>query len=244
MIPRIIHYCWFGDKPIPQSQVAYIAHWRELLPDYQFVLWDNASLDKFKDVAWVREAIDAGFYAFAADYVRYYAVYEQGGIYLDTDVELLKPFDDLLDRPYLMGVEYADYPESGIFGAEPHSDLIRWCKEFYESHHFTPDQQTLTTCKAPQVMHDSIIKHHTFIVSQEHPSLHPEAISLLPSDYLTAMSADTGIAHPTSNTYTIHHFAGSWCYKSIGSRLRRSMKIQASQILGERIVRKIRNLFS
>lgn len=242
MIPRIIHYCWFGSNPMPQKFIDYIAGWRKALPDFQFVLWDDSCLPQFADVTWVREAYQAGMYAFVADYVRFYAVYSMGGIYMDTDVELVRAFEPLLDRPYLFGAEYDDYPGSGTFGAEPHCPLIQWCMEFYHCHHFVPDQRTLTTCKSPQVMHDSIAAH-CFIEVSESMSTDPETITILPSDYLTAMHADTGIAHPTVNTRTIHHFEGSWCYQSPVSRLRRWLKVSASRLFGERLTRRISHYY-
>lgn len=243
MIPRIIHYCWLSQDPIPTQLQCYIEGWRKLLPDYEFVFWDNACLSRFSDVPWVREAFEAHKYAFAADYVRFYAVFTMGGIYLDIDVELLRPFDDLLQRPYLMGEEYALHPEAGVLGAEPGSELMRLCMDFYKSRHFSPDALTLSTCKAPQVMFDSISVHRPFLLTEDHPSFHPDSVCLLPKDYLTAMNADTGIAHPTANTFTIHHYAGSWCYQTPLSKLRRWLKVSASRLFGERFVRFIRSKF-
>ena len=240
MIPKIIHYCWLGGNPMPERLKRWQESWRRMLPDFEFILWNESNFD-INSVPWVKEAYEAGMYAFAADYIRYYALYTYGGIYMDTDVEVVRPFAELLERPYLMGAEYDDYPESGIFGAIPHSDLMRWCMEFYHDRHFSPDQITLNTCKAPQVMHQAIGAHCRFLLTESF--IPDEAIvCLLPSDYLTAMSADTGIAHPTANTRTIHHFAGSWCYPTFGSRLRRWLKVSLSKILGETLVRRVRNI--
>lgn len=244
MIPRIIHYCWFGPKPIPRKFQRYIDGWRRLSPDFKFVLWNDECLAQFSDVSWVREAYDSGLYAFVADYVRLYAVYTQGGIYLDTDVEMIRPFEDLLDRPYLFGEEYDLHPESGIFGAEPGCELIRWCKEFYEHRQFRPDTLTLSTCKAPQVLHDTLLSRgRSFLVTEVHPRNYPDRVCLLPHDFLTAMNSDTGVAHPSARTRTIHHYAGTWCYPTLFSRVRRFLKVLISHLLGERIVRTIRAWF-
>ncbi len=240
MIPKLIHYCWLSDNPIPKQLYRCMESWRRMLPDYEFVLWDRSRFD-LDSVPWVREAYDAGMFAFAADYIRFYAVYTMGGIYLDMDVEVIRSFGVLLERPYFLGEEYTDHPEAGIIGAEPHSVLMRWCMEFYHNRHFSPDQDMLSTCKAPQVMHQAIGAHCRFLLTESF--IPDEAIvCLLPSDYLTAMSADTGIAHPTANTRTIHHFAGSWCYPTFGSRLRRWLKVSLSKILGETLVRRVRNI--
>lgn len=243
MIPRIVHYCWLSQDPVPKQMQRYVTQWRNLLPNYEFVLWDYNSLERFSDVPWVSEALAERKYAFAADYIRFYAVYTMGGIYMDMDVELLRSFDELLERSYFFGVEYDDYPEAGIFGAEKGNALIRTCLEFYHSRHFIPDELTLTTCKAPQVIHNSLVEQGFSFIITDQVNSKPGIVCLLPHDYLTAMNADTGVAHPTSRTITIHHFAGSWCYTTISSRMRRMLKVLASHLLGERLVRAIRNCF-
>lgn len=241
MIPKIIHYCWLSNDPVPKRLQHYMSTWKKFLPDYEFIFWDRSRFD-IDSVPWVREAYDAKMYAFAADYIRFYAVYTMGGIYMDMDVEVKRPFGSLLERPYLLGEEYTDHPEAGIFGAEPHSDLIKWCMEFYQGRHFTTDHNVLSTCKAPQVMHLAIGAHCKIVPSE---SFIPDKniVCLLPSDYLTAMHADTGIAHPTANTRTIHHFAGTWCYQTPISRFRRWLKVTASCCLGETLARRISQYF-
>ena len=241
MIPKIIHYCWLGGSPLPVKMQRYIEAWRRLLPDYQIIRWDETNFD-LDSVPWVREAYDAGMYAFASDYIRFHAVYTMGGLYLDTDVEVIRPFAELLDRPYLLGTEYDDYPGSGSFGAEPQHPLMHWCLEFYHHRHFVADKYTLSSCKSPQVMHDAIVAHCSIAVS-ESLSNDSSIVTLLPSDYLTAMHADTGIAHPTANTRTIHHFAGTWCYQTPISRFRRWLKVTASCCLGETLARRISQYF-
>lgn len=99
MIPKIIHYCWLSGDPVPQNLQDYMATWKAKLPDYEFILWDRNRFDLHSS-EWVRQAFEARKYAFAADYIRLYAVYHYGGIYMDMDIEVVKPFDELLDSPY------------------------------------------------------------------------------------------------------------------------------------------------
>ena len=89
MIPKVIHYCWLSDDPMPEESIRYIESWKKILTDYEFVLWDKNRFD-IESVLWVKEAYYQKKYAFAADYIRLYAVYNYGGIYLDTDVEVVK----------------------------------------------------------------------------------------------------------------------------------------------------------
>lgn len=96
MIPKVIHYCWISGDPFPEKIQKCVDSWKRVLPDYEVVLWDYAKIHAL-NVRWCEEAIACKKYAFAADYIRFYALYNYGGIYLDSDVEVLKPFDDLLE---------------------------------------------------------------------------------------------------------------------------------------------------
>lgn len=104
MIPKIIHYCWFGRNPYPEKVQYCIESWRKYLPDYEFKLWNEDSFD-INTSAFVREAYENQRYAFVSDYVRVFALYTQGGIYLDTDIEVKKDFKDLLDNKLLLGTD-------------------------------------------------------------------------------------------------------------------------------------------
>ena len=104
MIPKTIHFCWLGGGKYPERVRQCMESWREILPGYEIVRWDERRFD-VNSVPWVREAVEQKKYAFAADYIRHYALYHEGGIYLDTDVEVLKPFDDLLDAEMFAAIE-------------------------------------------------------------------------------------------------------------------------------------------
>ena len=104
MIPKKIHFCWLGGGKYPERVRQCMESWRRALPGYEIVRWDESRFD-VNSVPWVREAIERKKYAFAADYIRHYALYHEGGIYLDTDVEVLKPFDDLLDAEMFAVIE-------------------------------------------------------------------------------------------------------------------------------------------
>ena len=97
MIPKIIHYCWLSNDPIPENLQSYLKTWKEKLPDYEFILWNFNRFEKSSS-KWVAQAFDNKKYAFAADYIRLFAVYNFGGFYLDMDIQVLKSFDDLLNN--------------------------------------------------------------------------------------------------------------------------------------------------
>lgn len=105
MIPKIIHYCWFGGKPMPEYQVKYIDLWKKKLPDYKIVCWNESNID-IESIPFLKQAYDAKMWAFVADYARLYAIYQMGGIYMDTDVEVLKTFDEYLSHSFFTSYEY------------------------------------------------------------------------------------------------------------------------------------------
>ena len=145
MIPKIIHYSWFSGEPYPAELKACMDTWRRVLPDYEFVLWDAKRLAECGN-AFANEAVSVGKWAFAADFVRLYAVYHYGGIWLDTDVEMFKSFDPFLSDGMFIGREYYVYRDkqrtvrtmvtSHCFGAEPRHPFLRECLEYYEHRHF------------------------------------------------------------------------------------------------------------
>ncbi|MCR4690465.1 MAG: hypothetical protein K5739_03885 [Lachnospiraceae bacterium] len=197
-IPRIIHYCWLSDDPVPENMKRYMEGWKRILSGYEFVKWD---LNRFEidSSTWVREAIEQKQYAFASDYVRLYAVYHFGGIYLDMDVEVLKPFDELLDRPYFLAYESPDRTriEAGCFGAEKQDPFLEACLAHYKDRHFVGSDGLPDTLPLSKVMGD-IMKEKK--IGRE----------LFTWEYFTAKSYATGIESPGEDTFAVHHFTGSW----------------------------------
>ena len=104
MIPKVIHYCWFGGKPLPESAVRYIESWKKYMPDYEIREWNESNFD-IDSVLYVKQAYEAKKYAFVSDYVRFWVLYRYGGIYFDTDVEVIRPLDDILAKGAFMGCE-------------------------------------------------------------------------------------------------------------------------------------------
>lgn len=214
MIPKIIHYCWLSDDPFPKKVEQYIASWKRYLPDYEFVLWNFNRFDKNESL-WVKQAFEAQKYAYAADYLRLYALYHFGGIYLDSDVEVFKSFDDLLDLPYMLGTEGDGWIEAGIMGAEKGSDWVKDCLDFFDKP-FIKEDGTYDMKTLPQVMNHIISKNRIITVSERDEIFdnsrlnYNTEIYLFPKDYFCAKDMGTGIVHKTVNTYSVHNFAMSW----------------------------------
>ncbi|GHT75439.1 glycosyl transferase [Bacteroidia bacterium] len=157
MIPQIIHYCWFGIKK-PLIVEKCIKSWMRVMPDYEIKCWDENSFD-LESVPFVKQAFEKKKWAFVADYVRLYALYTDGGIYLDTDVYVYKRFDDFLHQVVFFGTETRDATdnpvfaiESGIIGAEKGNNFIHQCMEYYQNRNFILPNGELDLTDMPTVL--------------------------------------------------------------------------------------------
>lgn len=218
MIPKTIHYCWLSGDKYPPLIKKCINTWKEQLPDYEFILWDTNRFN-LEDNVWVKQAFETKKYAFAADYIRLHAVYHYGGIYLDTDIEVLKSFNNLLDRPYMVGSEGLGIIEAGVFGAEKHSPWVKQCLDYYTGKTFINNDGTYNTLTLPRIMMGQISKVRTIKeiypdkLTVEMQTQDTESLYMFPKDFFCAKNHGTGVIEQTTNTYAIHHFAMSWIPK-------------------------------
>lgn len=214
MIPKIIHYCWLSGDPYPRDIKACIKSWKRFLPDYEIWLWDlnRFPLDKSQ---WVREAYESKKYAFAADYIRMYALYHYGGIYLDSDVEVLKSYDDLLDLPYFIGQENSPSGiEAATIGSEAGNPFIKMMLDSYDGRHFIlPDGSPDISCPLPYAMRECIeknFKYHLMVNGRKDFIRDNKTVNVFPVDYFSPKEWYSGKMDITENTYSIHHFKSSW----------------------------------
>lgn len=215
MIPKIIHYCWLSNDPVPAELKGYMATWKKHLPDYEFIKWDFNRFDIDSSI-WVKEAFANKKYAFAADYIRMYALFTMGGIYLDMDVEILRPFDDLLHLDYFLCYENSEtnVPEVAAFGASKECAWVKKILEHYKEQHFVKSDGTLENTPLPKVAKNILVNNGYHFIDIQSPSyyntLKNPQIGILPCYYFSPKSYATGDINISKNTYTIHHFSGSW----------------------------------
>lgn len=212
MIPKIIHYCWLSNDPYPESIKYCIESWKKHLPDYEIWLWNFDRFPKGKS-KWVDEAFEAKKYAFAADFIRIYALYHHGGIYLDSDVEVVKPFDNLLQLPYFMGMEDSSLAiEASTLGFEKGNPLLGKLLERYDGRSFYKDDGSIDKETLPKIIHKAILDNFTYkpINNLQEFEYDSSVINVLPIDWFSPKSWDTKEICFTDNTYSIHHFEGSW----------------------------------
>lgn len=206
MIPKIIHYCWFGRGKMPVMANRCIDSWKQFLPDYELRLWNEDSFDINK-VPYVKQAYEARKFAFVTDYVRLYALYSVGGIYMDTDVEVLKPLDDLLHLPAFSGFESEHEIPTGIMASEQHNP---WAEEqlgYYKDRQFRqPDGSYDLTTNVELISRSMAANGFQLRNSYQ---VYKNWIHIFQKDYFCPKSR-SGRITLTPNTYCIHHFEGSW----------------------------------
>ena len=213
MIPRIIHYCWFGRSEMPELALKCIESWHKYMPDYEYKLWneDNFDIDYNQ---YVKEAYEAHKYAFVTDYVRLYALFTEGGIYMDTDVEVLKPYDDLLCLSGFTGYEGSKNrpPVTGTMASEPGNIWVKEQLDAYRDLHFIKADGSMDI-KNNTTRISEIMRAGGFIQNgkkQVYKDMH-----IFPVEYFCPRQT-TGELFITENTYCDHHFMGSWTDNTLG----------------------------
>jgi len=215
MIPKIVHLCWLSGDPYPAKIAKCLETWKKHLPDYEVMLWDTNRFDLESSI-WVKQAFEKKKYAFAADYIRFHALYNYGGIYLDSDVEVLKSFDDLLDLPYFIGAEKAQTPEAAIIGAEKGCDWIKQCLDYYENRCFIKEDGSLDIKKLPEIMVEQISKFKLLRVLSLNDSLNIRKLDMqnevleFNDAFFSPKVFDSREVEITPYTYAIHHYQNSW----------------------------------
>lgn len=220
MIPKKIHYCWFGGKPLPKSARRCISSWKKHCPDFEIIRWDEESFD-INCNAYCKEMYRLRKWAFLTDYIRLKVIYENGGIYFDTDVELLKPLNTLLNERAFMGMETTKYVNTGLgFGAEKGHPFIRENMEAYEE---LDNFDSLEACPTvtTRILEKYGIDRNSDMIQQV------AGVSVYPKEFFCAKDTHTGIVTITEETISIHHFDGSWNTKEEReATLRRWKKFQ------------------
>ena len=202
-IPKKIHYCWFGGKPLPKSAVKCIDSWKKHCPDYEIIEWNESNFD-IKCNDFCRTMSEQKKWAFLTDYVRLKIIYENGGVYLDTDVQVIKSLDPLMKNGAYMGGENTGLVATGLgFAAEAGHPLIKKNMAYYEE---LKDFSDVHSCPwiTTEILEVYGYKKGEQII-QQLPGL-----TIYPEEYLCPKNERTGLTRVTKNTYSIHHFDASW----------------------------------
>lgn len=222
MIPKVIHYCWFGKNPLPDLAIKCIASWKKYLPDYEIKEWNEDNFD-VNIIPYTAEAYKAKKYAFVSDYARFWILYNYGGIYFDTDVEVIRPMDDIIQKGAFMGCETnADKntpltvaPGLGL-GTQSGSRIYKKIIDEYSNLKFIQENGTYNQKTVVQYVSDILYEEGLKNVSGIQVV---SGIIIYPSEYFCPIDIVTKSLHITNNTLTIHHYSGSWRDHKIRNKL-------------------------
>jgi len=246
MIPKKIHYCWLGEDEIPKMQQKCMATWKEILPDYELVLWNQKKID-INSVNFVKEAVNAKKWAFAADYIRLYAIYTEGGIYLDMDVIVKRNFDVFLKHDFFSAIELMpQYLNSGnevyvyedgsvvqkvagitmqaaIMGGVAGNKFLLNCLEWYKNKHFILQGDSLADRFLAPYVYATIAQRYGFRYKNEEQDL-ASNMKIYPSSLFAS-----NIFNLSKDNYAVHCCAGGWRKKTFLNQL----------VTGNNLIRKL-----
>ena len=212
MIPKVIHYCWFGHGKLPKSANRCLLSWQKHFPGYEIKEWNEDNFD-INIIPYTCDAYKAKKYAFVSDYARFWILYNYGGIYFDTDVEVIEPMDKMIANGAFMGAETSVergerlYVAPGLgIASEPHHPFIKECLDLYNNLVFKYEkgQWTKTICEYVT----ELLEKHGLKQTDEIQSI--AGLTIYPWDYMCPISTEGHIMRKTTNTVSIHYFAATW----------------------------------
>ena len=244
MIPKVIHYCWFGRNPLPPLAIKCIKSWKKYLPDYEIKEWNEDNFD-VNIIPYTKEAYAAKKYAFVSDYARFWILYKYGGLYFDTDVEIIKPMDDIIARGPFMGCEnevkdneataLAVAPGLGL-GVNPGLGLYKEMLDLYEMLHFVMPDGAFNFKTVVLYTSEVLYKHG---LKNVNTIQNCADVWVYPKEYFCPISYADGKKEFTVNTYAIHHYAGTWQ----ASRVRNFLSYYLSKDIIDKLVALKRYVF-
>lgn len=225
MIPKKIHYCWFGRSEMPQLALDCIASWHKYMPDWEYKLWNEDNFD-INAVPYVKEAYEAKKYAFVSDYVRLYALYNEGGVYFDVDFEVYKSFDSLLHWEAFAGFEGSKYSPlmMGVLASKPYGLWVKEQLGHYQERHFMNEDGSLDLTTNVKFVSERM-REQGFVqngVEQDYMDLH-----IFPVEYFSPRNT-MGQYIRTENTYCDHLGLGSWMGENVG------WKVKIRKLIGQK----------
>ena len=211
MIPRVIHYCWFGRGEKPKLALKCIESWRKFFPDYEIKEWNEDNFD-VNIIPYTAQAYERRKYAFVSDYARFWILYHHGGLYFDTDVEVIRSMDDIVERGPFMGIEVSEAARFGVnpglgLGTTAGMELYRDVLEHYASERFVDDEGKITG--------GTVVSHTTSVLIANGLQVCDEmqqvaGVWIYPQDYFNPYRYTIDRLEVTDRTRTIHWYGASW----------------------------------
>ena len=245
MIPKIIHYCWFGRNPLPASAQKCIASWRKFMSNYEIKEWNEDNFDVMI-IPYTQQAYEAKKYAFVSDYARFWILYHYGGLYFDTDVEVIKPFDDIIENGAFMGIEQGALlngkpmvaPGLGL-GVEARHPFYRKMLDLYKSLEYRKADGSFDNATVVSYTTHELYNHG---MTSSNNLQEVAGIWIYPADYFCPMDSTTGITTITERTVSIHHYDCSWMdHHSLKFRIHQFKNV-CFRLIGQKAARLINRI--
>lgn len=206
MIPKIIHYCWFGEGQMPEKEKKCIETWKKFFPDYEIKKWDETNFD-VEETKFSKQAYERKQYAFVSDYARAKILYEQGGLYLDTDVEVVKSFPKVLDGKGFVGFERRHFIGTAVLAAEKENGIIKELLDYYVQHSFVMDDGLVDNIANVSILTD-IMRKHKLELGGERQTV--AGFEVFNREYFYPKKLDENEFRVTDETCAIHKCSNSW----------------------------------
>lgn len=238
LIPKIVHYCWFGKSQKPEIVNKCIQSWQKVLSNYEIIEWNEENFD-INSNEYVKQAYEAGKFAFVSDYVRLYALYNYGGIYLDTDVEVFKQFDNLLDNESIWGFEQENYIATSTIGAAKGNKIIGEFLSLYKDRQFIKEDGSYDDFTNVAIV-TKMLEEKGLKMNGEYQKI--DGATFYPQTYFSPYDYINCRKFITDDTYCMHHFYKSWLpYKA---RIKCKIKCILAKFIGGNNIKKLRRILS
>lgn len=224
MIPKIIHYCWFGRGEMPKLVQRCMASWHQFMPDWTCMCWNEDNFAIASAPIYVQQAYEARKYAFVSDYVRLWALEQYGGVYLDTDVEVVRSFDSLLNNQAFIGFEESKAKTLGtnVIGSMAHLLWLEMQLDYYNTAQFIHQDGTMDMTANSEIIACNLVKDGLIRNGQEQQV---GDVHIYDFHYFSPITS-TRVMRKNKNTYSIHHCCGSWVGNSAKNKLRDSVIVR------------------
>jgi hypothetical protein len=237
-IPKIIHYCWFGGKEKPDIVKKCMETWKRKLPEYEIIEWNEMNFDIHSNV-YVKEAYESGKFAFVSDYVRVFALYNYGGVYLDTDVEVFKSFNDLLHHSSFWGFEQESYIATSTIGAAKGNELIGMFLDSYKEISFITTDGKYNDLTNVAIITD-ILQEMGLVSNGEYQEIKDIGV-FYPQTYFSPFDYINCRKFISENTYAMHHFYKSWLPPK--ARIKGKIKLALAKLIGGNNIARLRDMY-
>ncbi len=239
MIPKKIHFCWFGGEPLPAQAIKCIDSWKKFCPEFEIIEWNETNFDVFQN-QYCKDAYLCKKWAFVTDYVRLKVLFEHGGIYMDTDVEVCKSLTPFAEYSAWFGFESENKISTGIIASEARNAWIDYLLSYYDNARFINKDGTHNLTTNVEIITRMTVEKYNVKLNNTFQIV-GENCALFPFDYFCAKDLLDGKVKLTDNTHTIHHFSGSWMnYKG---RLKTMIRVLITRYFGKETTKKIKNLY-